>query len=96
MSPTELEELGSRITCAEAIDFMRSYLDGDLPESQHEIFAAHLAFCEDCRHYLASYETTIRFAQQSGEVQQSLDSLPPIPEALLRAILDSAPIPPAE
>lgn len=91
MSPTELEELGSRITCAEAIDFMLAYLDGELPESQRAIFAAHLAICADCRNYLASYESTIRLAQQSGEADPKGAGLPPIPEELLRAILNSRP-----
>jgi anti-sigma factor RsiW len=89
MSTTELEELGNRMTCAQAIEFIRSYLADELPESERAVFAAHLAICEDCRNYLASYETTIRLAQQVGETCANAELLPPLPESLLRALLDS-------
>jgi anti-sigma factor RsiW len=91
MSPTELEELGSQITCAQAIDFMRAYLDGELPRGQQEIFAAHLAICEDCRNYLASYESTIRLMQQSNDTELTNETYPPIPDELLNAILKALP-----
>lgn len=89
MNTTELEELGNRMTCAQAIEMLQAYLADELPESERTIFAAHLAICEDCRNYLASYETTIRLAQQAGEGSDSAELLPPIPESLLRALLDA-------
>lgn len=87
MSPTELEELGSRITCAQAIDFILAYLDGDLPQGQQEIFTAHLAICEDCRNYLASYMSSIELLNQASNTRMSQEQLPPVPDDLLNAIM---------
>ncbi|MBX9789205.1 MAG: zf-HC2 domain-containing protein [Pirellulales bacterium] len=73
------------MNCKEAIDFLGDYLDGALPWRAWLVFHWHLAFCRDCRRYLASYATTVRQAQalrseQAGEAQ-------PVPAELLRAIL---------
>jgi len=87
MSPTELEELGSQITCAQAIDFMRAYLDGELPQGQQQIFAAHLAICEDCRNYLSSYKTSIELLHHASSESMAEEHLPPVPEDLLNAIM---------
>ncbi len=77
MSPTELEELGSQISCAQAINFMQAYLDGELPQGQQEIFAAHLAICEDCRNYLASYKSSIALINQASSESTAEEHLPP-------------------
>jgi anti-sigma factor RsiW len=98
MSPAELEELGGQITCAQAIDFLDAYLADELPRAQRVIFEAHLAICEDCRNYLASYESTVSLVQQSGleqeqaEEQTNSERLPPLPPELLAAILSALPL----
>jgi anti-sigma factor RsiW len=91
MSPTELDELGTQITCAQAIDFILAYLTGELAEPQRVIFAAHLAICEECRNYLASYESTMHLVQGISPEQCRQDPLPPIPQELLNAILNTLP-----
>lgn len=92
MSPVELEELGGRITCAQAIEFILAYLEDELPAEQHEIFTAHLAICEACRNYLASYKATLRALQEAAPTAHASDDLPALPPELRAAILSSLPL----
>jgi predicted anti-sigma-YlaC factor YlaD len=75
------------MTCKEVSDFLGEYLDGTLPVWQQLVFKVHLLGCRDCRRYLASYQTTIKMAKSLGEPIDR-DGVPPIPEELVKAILD--------
>lgn len=74
------------MTCRELIDFLMSYLDGELPAPRRAIFDEHLAECEDCRRYLASYRETIALGRDAC----ASDDAPvdeEVPEDLVQAIL---------
>jgi predicted anti-sigma-YlaC factor YlaD len=73
------------MTCREVLDFLMSYLDGDLPPDVEARFREHLAACPQCVDYLSSYELTVRLEKATWEAKH-----PPceyIPEALIQAIL---------
>lgn len=76
------------ITCRELVEFLMTYLDGELPLSQRARIRLHLAFCADCRRYVASYETAVRLGKQA--LTPSEDPVPSdVPEELVRLILES-------
>lgn len=74
------------MSCREAIDFLASYLDGELPPQVCAAFDAHLAECPSCVAYLETYQATIRLGKAA---YSSPDQPPPadIPQELLQAIL---------
>ena len=74
------------LTCREVADFLRAYLDGELPGSERRAFRRHLFWCRPCVAYVASYRTTIRLARALGEPDPG-EAPEPIPEALVRAVL---------
>lgn len=71
-------------TCQELIAFLDDYVTGDLTPAQAEGFAWHLARCESCVAYLASYRTTIAAARHATHVE--IEDIPP---DLLTALLAS-------
>lgn len=78
----------SRLTCRELIEFLRDYLDGELPPEQRERFEHHLRLCPACVRYLHTYQETVRlgreaFREPEGAVPEE------VPEELVRAVLDS-------
>jgi anti-sigma factor (TIGR02949 family) len=46
------------MTCREAIDVLADYLDGTMPADLAAELERHLAGCEPCRAYLATYRKT--------------------------------------
>jgi anti-sigma factor RsiW len=74
------------MTCRELIDFLMSYLDGELPAAQNESFEHHLRICPACTSYLDSYRTTVDLAREV--CNQPGDGVPPeVPEDLVEAVL---------
>ena len=74
------------MTCRELIDFLMAYLDGELPADRRAVFDAHLAVCEDCRRYLATYRETVALGQDAcAEDDAPVDES--VPEELVGAIL---------
>ncbi len=71
------------MNCRDLIEFLGDYFSRDLPPGQHAEFERHLGLCPPCRHYLEAYEQTIRLGKAACEDE----SLPPLPEALIQAIL---------
>lgn len=71
------------ITCRQFISFLLEYLDGSLPPDESAKFERHLALCDSCVAYLATYETTIRM-----EKITSLEEAD-IPEELIQAVIAS-------
>lgn len=85
MSP----QAGEQLTCQQLIEFLREYLDDELPPAERHRFQAHIDCCPPCLHYLDSYEKTIRLA---GLACGPDDALPEdVPEELVQAILAARP-----
>jgi len=88
------------MTCREVTDFLLDYLEGELSGEVLRVFEAHLAGCEACVAYLASYRRAVRlgasaFRDEAGKAP------PELVEAILAAkgggsIRDGAPAPRAE
>lgn len=72
------------MTCREVADFLFDYLSGELGNDVRARFERHLAVCGNCRAYLATYQATIRLARAATVTEP-----PPVPEALVSAIVDS-------
>jgi anti-sigma factor RsiW len=73
------------VTCREFVDFVMSYLDGELAADERNRFDAHLAVCPDCVRYLDEYRDTIAVVrlQAGGD-----DELPgDVPDDLVEAIV---------
>jgi len=75
-------------TCRELIEFLDDYVAGRLPLARRLAFEAHLALCRECRAYLASYRQTMALARDAEEGGET-GAMPPMPEDMVRAILDS-------
>lgn len=82
MSP----ELGEdALTCRDVIEFLRAYLDGELPPVLCRRFEDHIDACPPCLQYLDSYrETIVLTADAFGADERAPDD---VPEELVRAIL---------
>jgi anti-sigma factor RsiW len=76
------------MTCREVLDFVMAYLDGELPLEVRAEFDRHLAACPPCIDYLQSYRRTLELARQSLP-SSAEEAVPPIPDDLVRAILQS-------
>jgi len=73
------------LTCQQLIDFIMSYLDGDLPAEQRAEFDRHMSGCSSCVDYLKTYEKTVLLARSCAD-----DPVPEdVPESLVQAILEA-------
>jgi anti-sigma factor RsiW len=70
------------VTCRELIAVLDDYLDGTLPGDMRAELESHLAGCEPCRAYLATYRKTRALGSAAGRV-----SMPSELAARLRAFL---------
>jgi len=68
--------------CGELMQFLADYLEGDLPEAQRRVLAAHLAECAPCRAYLETYSDVIRRSRASWD-----EACEQAPEDLIQAVL---------
>jgi anti-sigma factor RsiW len=50
------------LACQEVVELITDYLEGALDAPLHASFAAHLAGCPHCTHYIEQIEATIRVA----------------------------------
>jgi anti-sigma factor RsiW len=76
------------MTCQEAIDFVLSYLDGELTPAVRAEFDRHLAICESCAAYLDSYQKTVRMEQAAFSAANDA-AVAALPEELVKAILSA-------
>jgi len=76
------------MNCREFIGFLVEYLDGEMEMAVLAAFEEHLAECESCTAYLASYRETILAARMVSN--EAL--LNEAPEELIEAILRSRPL----
>jgi anti-sigma factor RsiW len=90
MSPDEGADV---LTCRELIDFLRAYLDDELPSALRQRFEEHLACCPPCLDYLDSYRETVALAAEAFEAGGPDEPVPEeVPEELVRAILAARPL----
>jgi anti-sigma factor RsiW len=73
------------MTCREVIEFLMSYLDGELPPEVCAEFERHLAVCSSCVAYLESYRQTIAISQSGGATTETSDPQE-LPAELVAAI----------
>jgi anti-sigma factor RsiW len=76
------------MNCQSCIDFLHDYLTGELSAAERATFKEHLARCPECVAYLETYQETIKLGKAACRDQD-----PPVPEALVRAILAARPRP---
>jgi anti-sigma factor RsiW len=68
----------TELTCAELVELVTDYLEGQLPEGDRRRFDEHLATCGDCRAYVEQMRLTIDAAERlpdpelSSELEQRL------------------------
>jgi len=75
------------ITCKELIAFLADYLEGELPPERNREFERHLAVCDSCVQYIATYEQSIRMARAAMSAPEL--RVEDVPEDLVRAILSA-------
>jgi anti-sigma factor RsiW len=51
------------VTCQELVEFLLSYLDGELSAGERNRFERHLEECPDCVAYLATYQEAVRLGK---------------------------------
>ena len=73
------------IACASGVDLLMEYLEGVLPAEVNAALEAHVAGCERCAAFVASYQETPRILRQA-----SAAPLPADVEASLKAFLRRA------
>ena len=75
------------LPCREIITFLADYLDRALAPDVHAEFERHLAVCDSCVEYLASYRLTIQLSK-AAETEPEL-RVEDVPSDLIAAILAS-------
>lgn len=75
------------ITCRELVDFIGSWFDRTLSETEASDFERHLSVCPPCRAYLATYEKAMRAGKGAMCYDESANE--DAPEDLIRAVLAS-------
>ena len=84
---TSVRQLSPDPTCREVIEFIRAYLDGELPASERATFEAHLRLCESCVAYIETYRASIAMARLT--LSDAGADAPPVPKGLADAIMRS-------
>jgi anti-sigma factor RsiW len=75
------------VNCAEFVELVTAFLDGDLPEDDEQGVTEHLTECDGCTTYLAQFRTTV---DRLGHLPD--ESLPPEKrDALLTAFRKKTP-----
>jgi anti-sigma factor RsiW len=76
------------MNCREFVDFLMSYLDGELDAEAHRVFESHLDGCPPCLAYLEDYKKTVELGKCACK-----DGTGPVPEDapddLVAAILEA-------
>ncbi|MCC5829364.1 MAG: zf-HC2 domain-containing protein [Phycisphaeraceae bacterium] len=76
------------MTCKEFVDFMMTYLDGELPEAERARFEAHLKDCTCCLHFMETYRQAVAMGKKCHNCEEDGQTLSSnVPEHLIQAIL---------
>jgi anti-sigma factor RsiW len=70
------------VACQSGVDLLMDFLEGVLPAEMNAALEAHVAGCERCAAFVASYQATPRIMRDA-----TISTLPPDVEASLRAFL---------
>jgi anti-sigma factor RsiW len=70
------------IVCASGVDLLTDYLEGVLPPEVNAALEAHVAGCERCTAFVASYRETPRILRHATAI-----AMPSDVQASLRAFL---------
>lgn len=81
----EFQRLAAELSCRDFVRFLDAYLDDELPAARRAVFERHLALCDDCVRYLASYRTTIALSRAAW-ADPDRELAPRVPPELLDAI----------
>ena len=73
---------GADMSCQEFVEFLMSYLDGELAAEPHRVFEEHMQMCPPCVSFLDTYRDSIRLGKFVCQQQEDV-----VPEALIQAIL---------
>ncbi len=76
------------LTCQELIGFLDDYVAGTQPSGVRDAFESHLRLCAHCREYLETYRGAVRLGREAATTEETAATMP---EALVRAILQSRP-----
>lgn len=76
------------LSCRELVEFLNEYVDDELPPERRGVFERHIAICDDCRRYLEQYRSVMKLSALAFAAPVT-STLPPVPEALVRAIMDA-------
>ena len=81
-----MAKLPLMVSCQQFEEFVLDYFEGTLSRRQRILFDLHLAFCPDCRAYLAAYR---RAMEMGRSVFPEPDAALPedVPEDLVQAVL---------
>ncbi len=74
------------MNCREFVDFLSSYIEGELEDEPTRVFEDHMRLCPPCLTYMDTYRETIRLGRFACRDDQG----PPpedVPEQLIQAIL---------
>lgn len=78
------------MTCRELVEFLDSYLDGELVPTEIAEFERHLKVCDACVRYVDSYKRSVVLGRQA--LASTPDDVPrEVPEDLVAAILRARP-----
>ena len=63
MKPSD-DELGF-LSCQEIVDYCLDFLGGSLPETERQLFSAHLRNCPDCMRFFETYRKTPEVSREA-------------------------------
>jgi len=81
-----IQDAGPCMTCGELIEFLMAYVDDELAPDRRAVFDAHLARCEACRRYLATYREAVVLGRDAC-ADPGAPVANEVPEDLVQAIL---------
>lgn len=76
------------ITCRQLIEFLDSYVEHQLPETEAASFERHLGACPSCVAYVDGYRRSIELGKESLRDDTRASEMP---EDLVQAILAARP-----
>ena len=74
------------MNCREFVDFLMSYLDGEISAEMREVFEAHIEACPPCVRYLETYQEAVQMGKTVCSADDE-DVPQDVPEELVQAIL---------
>ena len=63
MKPSD-DELGF-LSCQEVVDYCLDFLSGSLPETERQLFSAHLRNCAECMKFFETYRKTPEISREA-------------------------------